>query len=196
MTGHGKLRRARIWPRRDGGVRPAQGRSESVGPPRDRFLARSSRGSCSSAFAPLVARTLGSRATADVVDPELGGSWGDASVLLAAEDDTCGAVAAEEDVCSAVSTPRVPLGPILATTGDIFIVLAVETRGSPWPCLLRLLPSRSRAARLGSVRSPQPCLLRSLPSRSRAAALHLESGSTPTFRIIYNLVRDRLLLCP
>ena len=53
-------------------------RSESVRRPRDRFLVRSSRGSRSSASAPLIpgARTLGSRA-AERVDLELGGSCGD-----------------------------------------------------------------------------------------------------------------------
>ena len=53
-------------------------RSESVRRPRDRFLARSSRGLRSSASAPPIprARTLGSRAAAERVDLELGGSCG------------------------------------------------------------------------------------------------------------------------
>ena len=54
-------------------------RLESVRRPRDRFLARSSRGSRSSASTPSISRTrtLGSRAAAERVDLELGGSCGD-----------------------------------------------------------------------------------------------------------------------
>ena len=67
---------------------------------------------------PISARTL-SGSCADVVrvDPELGGSCGDASVLLVAGEDLCGAVVA----------PRRCLGPILAAR-EIFVVLAVDSR--------------------------------------------------------------------
>ena len=54
-------------------------RLESVRRPRDRFHARSSPGSRSSASAPPIprTRTLGSRAAVERVDLELGGSCGD-----------------------------------------------------------------------------------------------------------------------
>ena len=57
------------------------------------------------------------------VDPELGGSCGDASVLLVAREDLCGSVVA----------PRRCLGPILADRGinvvpETFVVLAVDSR--------------------------------------------------------------------
>ena len=51
------------------------------------------------------------------VDPELGESCGDASVLLVAGANLCGAVVA----------PRTCLGPILAAR-EIFVVLAVDSR--------------------------------------------------------------------
>ena len=74
--------------------------------PRLRFLARSSRGSRPPASAPHFppACALGSSAVAERSDLEVGGSCGDASALLAAEDDMRGAVAAERDICGAVST--------------------------------------------------------------------------------------------
>ena len=58
-------------------------RSESVRHPRDRFLARSSGGSRSSASVPPIsrARTLGSRAAAERVDRELGGCCVDGETL-------------------------------------------------------------------------------------------------------------------
>ena len=54
-------------------------RPKSVRRPQERFFARSSRGSRSSASAPPIprARTLGSRAATGRVDLELGGSCGD-----------------------------------------------------------------------------------------------------------------------
>ena len=57
--------------------------SESVRRPRDRFAARSSRGSRSLASALPIprARTLGSRAAAERVGLELGGLWGDGETL-------------------------------------------------------------------------------------------------------------------
>ena len=68
--------------------RPQTGiRSPSISGPRPSFLARFR---CRSR----PVRTLsGSRADAERVDPELGGSCGDASVLFAAGEDLCGVVA-------------------------------------------------------------------------------------------------------
>ena len=75
--------------------RPQTGiRSPLISGPRPSFLARSRRGSRSPASAgPIPARTLsGSCADAVRVDPELGACCGDASVLLVAGEDLCGAV--------------------------------------------------------------------------------------------------------
>ena len=76
--------------------RPQTGiRSPPISGPRPSFLPRSRCGSRSPASAgPIPVRTL-SRSCADAerVDPELGGSCGDASVLLAAGEDICGVVA-------------------------------------------------------------------------------------------------------
>ena len=60
-------------------------RSESLPRPRGYFLARSFCGSGSSASAPPIprARTLGSRAAAEYVDLELGGSRGDGETVRA-----------------------------------------------------------------------------------------------------------------
>ena len=77
--------------------RPQTGiRSPPISGPRPSFLARSRRGSRSPASAgPIPARTLsGSCADALRVGPELAGSCGDASVLLVAGEDICGAVVA------------------------------------------------------------------------------------------------------
>ena len=103
--------------------RPQTGiRSPAMSGPRPSFLARSRRGPRSPASAgPIPARTLsGSCADAVRVDPELGVSCGDVSVLLVAG----------EDLCCAVVAPRRCLGPILATreifvVPEIFVVLAV-----------------------------------------------------------------------
>ena len=83
--------------------------SESLRGSRGRFLARSSRGSRPSASAPHFppARTLGSSAAVERSDLEVGGSCGDASALLAAEDDMRGAVAAERDFCGAESPLKI-----------------------------------------------------------------------------------------
>ena len=73
--------------------RPQTGiRSPSISGPRPSFLARFRRRSSPPASAgPIPVRTLsGSRADAERVDPELGGSCGDASVLFAAEEYLCG----------------------------------------------------------------------------------------------------------
>ena len=93
--------------------------------PRPSFLARSRRGSRSPASAgPIPARTLsGLCADAVRVDPELGGSCGDASVLLVSGEVHSGAVVA----------PRRCLGPILAAreiymVPETFVVLAVDSR--------------------------------------------------------------------
>ena len=67
-------------------------RSPPISGPRPSFLPRSRCGSRSPASAgPIPVRTL-SRSCADAerVDPELGGSCGDASVLLAAAENRCG----------------------------------------------------------------------------------------------------------
>ena len=78
-------------------------RSPPISGPRPSFIARSRHESRSPASSgPIPPRTLsGSCADAVRVDPELGGSCADASVLLVAGEDLCGAVV----------SPRRCLGP-------------------------------------------------------------------------------------
>ena len=89
-------------------------------------------------------RTLsGSRADAERVDPELGGSCGDAAVLLAVLEKSFVLLLLRGDVSVLLAV----LEKYLSVVPEIFVVLVnVDSRvfrpvRPPRPCLLRYLPS-------------------------------------------------------
>ena len=117
--------------------------SPPISGPRPLLLARSRRVSRSPASTgPISARTLsGSCADAVRVDRELGGSCGNASVLLVAGEDLCGAVGAPRRCLGPTRCSRNICGAWNIDGACCWFACPPKPVGPPRPCLFRSLPS-------------------------------------------------------